>query len=191
MRSVRRQLLGGNLPTSLSIPLEISPYTNLSLSVQIIVDLANSTTDNNYWCTKHIDVQYHFIKEHTKLGNIIFQYTPTTKNTADILTKPLPRDTLWKFTYHLGLNTKLTNTLVQREYWSWTYASCWNELELPCTQNKELTSVTNFIWPYLHQFFDNSHSLNGYWKPLKRPFNQCQLHLEAINIGWDIRQINW
>jgi len=20
--------------------------------------------------------------------------------------------------------------------------------------------VTNFIWPYLHQFFDNSHSLN-------------------------------
>ena len=26
--------------------------------------------------------------------------------------------------------------------------------------------VTNFIWPYLYQFFDNSHSLNGYEKPL-------------------------
>ena len=31
--------------------------------------------------------------------------------------------------------------------------------------------VTNFIWPYLYQFFDDSHSLNGYEKPLERPFN--------------------
>jgi len=52
-------------------------------------------------------------------------------------------------------------------------------------------SVTNFIWPYLHQFFDNSHSLNGYGKPLKRPFDQYQSNLEAISIGQDIRQINW
>jgi len=43
--------------------------------------------------------------------------------------------------------------------------------------------VTNFIWPYLHQFFNNSHSLNGYEKPSKRPFDQYQLHLEAISIG--------
>ena len=52
-------------------------------------------------------------------------------------------------------------------------------------------SVTNFIWPYLHQFFNNSHSLNGYGKPLKRPFDQYQSRLEAISNGWDIRQINW
>ena len=50
--------------------------------------------------------------------------------------------------------------------------------------------VTNFIWPYLHQFFDNLHGLNGSQKLLNRPFNQYQLHLEAINNGWDIRQIN-
>ena len=31
--------------------------------------------------------------------------------------------------------------------------------------------VTNFIWPYLHQFFDDSHSINGTQKPLKKPFN--------------------
>jgi len=52
-------------------------------------------------------------------------------------------------------------------------------------------SVTNFIQPYLHQFFDDSHSLNGYGKPLKRPFNRYQSCLEAISIGRDIRQINW
>ena len=50
--------------------------------------------------------------------------------------------------------------------------------------------VINFIWTYLHQFFDNSHSLNGYGKPLKKPFNQYQLCLKKINIGQDIRQIS-
>jgi len=35
-----------------------------------------------------------------------------------------------------------------------------------------LVLVTNFIQPYLHQFFIDSHSLNGYGKPLKRPFDR-------------------
>jgi len=51
--------------------------------------------------------------------------------------------------------------------------------------------VINFIWPYLHQFFIDSHGLNGYGKPLKGPFDRYQSHLEAINNGRDIRQINW
>ena len=50
--------------------------------------------------------------------------------------------------------------------------------------------VTNFIWPYLHQFSIDSYGLNGYGKPLKRPFDQYQSRLEAINNGRDIRQIN-
>ena len=54
-----------------------------------------------------------------------------------------------------------------------------------------ISGVTNFIWPYLHQFFDDSHGLNGYKKPLKRPFDRYQSRLEAISIGRDIRQINW
>ena len=56
--------------------------------------IANSTTEKNHRHTKHIDVRHHFIKEHVKLGNVRFQYIPTTENTADLLTKPLPRDTL-------------------------------------------------------------------------------------------------
>jgi len=31
--------------------------------------------------------------------------------------------------------------------------------------------VTNFIRPYLHQFFDNSHGLKASLKPLRRPFD--------------------
>jgi len=31
--------------------------------------------------------------------------------------------------------------------------------------------VTNFIWSYLHQFFNYSHGLKASLKPLKRPFD--------------------
>jgi len=68
------------------------------------------------------------------------------------------------------------------------------ELELPSTVKIHPVvnvSVTNFIWPYLHQFFDDSHGLRASLKPLKRPFDRYQSRLEAINIGRDIRQINW
>jgi len=33
-------------------------------------------------------------------------------------------------------------------------------------------TVTNFIQPYLHQFFDDSHGLKASLKPLKRPFDR-------------------
>jgi len=51
--------------------------------------------------------------------------------------------------------------------------------------------VTNFIRPYLHQFFDDSHGLKASLKPLRRPFDRYQSRLEATSIGRDIRQINW
>jgi len=51
--------------------------------------------------------------------------------------------------------------------------------------------VTNFIWSYLHQFFDDSHGLRTSLKPSRRPFDRYQSRLEAINDGQDIRQINW
>jgi len=59
-------------------------------------------------------------------------------------------------------------------------ASSWEAHE-HCKGGK--VNITNFIWPYLHQFFDNSHGLKGYKKPLKIPFDRYQLCLEAINIG--------
>ena len=42
-----------------------------------------------------------------------------------------------------------------------------------------LAAVTNFIQPYLHQFFDDSYSLNGYRKPLKIPFDRYQSCFET------------
>jgi len=37
---------------------------------------------------------------------------------------------------------------------------------------KEAEDVTNFIQPYLHQFFDDSHGLKASLKPLRRPFDR-------------------
>ena len=65
-----------------------------------------------------------------------------------------------------------------------------NTAELPRTPMLSC-GVTNFIRPYLHQISIDSHSLNGYGKPLKRPFDRYQSRLEAISNGQDIRQINW
>lgn len=39
--------------------------------------------------TKHLDVQYHFVREHIRLGNCRFIWVPTKLNAADVLTKSL------------------------------------------------------------------------------------------------------
>ena len=42
--------------------------------------------------TKHIDIQYHFIREKAEGGVIQLQYCPTKEMVADVLTKPVPKD---------------------------------------------------------------------------------------------------
>ena len=43
----------------------------------------------NHSRTKHIDVRYHFIKDHVEKGNIEMFFVPTENQFADIFTKPL------------------------------------------------------------------------------------------------------
>jgi hypothetical protein len=42
--------------------------------------------------TKHIDIQYHFIRECVQSGKIDLQYCPTNDMLADGMTKPMARD---------------------------------------------------------------------------------------------------
>ena len=42
--------------------------------------------------TKHIDIRYHFEREATTRGTVELYYCPKEMMTADILTKPLPRE---------------------------------------------------------------------------------------------------
>jgi hypothetical protein len=41
--------------------------------------------------TKHIDIQYHYVRDKTFDGTVAFNYVPTAKMAADGLTKALER----------------------------------------------------------------------------------------------------
>jgi Reverse transcriptase (RNA-dependent DNA polymerase) len=55
--------------------------------------------------SKHIDVQYHYTREHVENRDISFHYIPTSEMAADILTKALPRPKHEKFTHMLGIRS--------------------------------------------------------------------------------------
>ena len=77
-------------------------FNEISLLQQTLVtihadnngSIINSTTDKHHHQTKHIDVKYHFVKEHTKKGEILFLYYPLSNNLADLFTKPLLHNTI-------------------------------------------------------------------------------------------------
>ena len=63
--------------------------------------------------SKHIDIQYHHIRDCVQWKIMLFQYIPTEDQDADILTKALTRR---KFEYHRGrIRVKDNPYLVKRE----------------------------------------------------------------------------
>ena len=53
---------------------------------------------------KHIDIQYHFVREAVECGKVSFKYCRTEDMVADILTKPLERVKFQKFVSKLNLS---------------------------------------------------------------------------------------
>ena len=39
--------------------------------------------------TRHLDIAYHFVREHVRTGAVLFKYVPGSQNVADIFTKSL------------------------------------------------------------------------------------------------------
>jgi hypothetical protein len=66
--------------------------------------IALAQNDNYHACTKHIDIQYHFIRYVIEQGHIHLIYCPTDRMTADILTKALPSIKAKHFASVLGLS---------------------------------------------------------------------------------------
>jgi hypothetical protein len=60
--------------------------------------LTLATTDNYHARTKHIDIQYHFIRHVVQTGALSLIYCPTDDMVADILTKALLK---WKINFHM------------------------------------------------------------------------------------------
>ena len=53
--------------------------------------------------TKHIDIRYHFIREHVTNGTVELHFVPTEQQIADIFTKPLDESTFSKLVGELGM----------------------------------------------------------------------------------------
>ena len=71
--------------------------------------LALVENPENHTRTKHIDVQYHYIRYLVGNGSISIAYCPTEQMVADVLTKPLPKVKLLKCletTFGMGESTK-------------------------------------------------------------------------------------
>jgi hypothetical protein len=53
--------------------------------------------------TKHIDIQYHFLRDHQQKGDIEIAYVSTHNQLADIFTKPLDEKTFSKLRNELNI----------------------------------------------------------------------------------------
>jgi hypothetical protein len=53
--------------------------------------------------TKHIMAKYHYTRDEVKKGNLAFEYVPSQDNVADLLTKPLDRDTMDRLLIRAGM----------------------------------------------------------------------------------------
>ena len=75
------------LLVELKIPLEkpIKMFCDNQVAISIAKNLVHHDR------TKHMEIDRHFIKEKVEEGSINLIYTPTGLQTADILTKALPR----------------------------------------------------------------------------------------------------
>lgn len=56
--------------------------------------------------TKHIEIQYHFVREKVLDETISLEYYSTSNNATDIFTKPLPQQMLLTHSNSLGLGTQ-------------------------------------------------------------------------------------
>jgi len=72
--------------------------------------LALVENPENHARTKHINVQYHYIRYLVGNGSVSIAYCPTDQMAADVLTKPLTKVKLLrclKTTFGSGISTKL------------------------------------------------------------------------------------
>ena len=59
--------------------------------------------------TKHIDIRYHFIREHVMDGTVELHFVPTEEQTADIFTKSVDESTFIRLVGKLGMLNSLSH----------------------------------------------------------------------------------
>lgn len=58
-----------------------------------------------YQCTKHVEIDLHFVQERVALGDIRVLHVPTTSRYADVFTKGLPSSVFTDFRSNLNVRS--------------------------------------------------------------------------------------
>ncbi|GJW12609.1 hypothetical protein Tco_1578436 [Tanacetum coccineum] len=86
---------------------QLSDYDIYYKMVPIFCDNTSTISISNnpvlHLRTKHIDIRYHFIRDHILRGDIELHFIPTEYQLADIFTKPLDKPTLTRLKAELGM----------------------------------------------------------------------------------------
>ena len=56
--------------------------------------------------TKHIEIHYHYARQHVAAGRLDYRRVKSSENSSDVLTKPLPRAAHLYFSFMMGLNVE-------------------------------------------------------------------------------------
>jgi len=83
----------------------IAPMATLNGDNQGAIALAHNP--QYHARTKHIDIQYHFIRDLVTAEKILRRFCPSTETIAEIMTKGLPRPTHDKHTQAMGLRSTM------------------------------------------------------------------------------------
>ncbi|GKE79392.1 hypothetical protein Tco_1545512 [Tanacetum coccineum] len=86
---------------------QLSDYDIYYKMVPVFCDNTNSIAISNnpvlHSRTKHIDIRYHFIRDHILKGDIELHFIPTEYQLADIFIKPLDEPTFTRLNAELGM----------------------------------------------------------------------------------------
>ena len=83
--------------------------SNIPILCDNISTIAISNNPVQHPRTKHIDVRYHFIREHVMNGTVELHFVPSEEQTADIFTKPLDESTFTFLVGKLGMLNSSSN----------------------------------------------------------------------------------
>ncbi|GKB99729.1 retrovirus-related pol polyprotein from transposon TNT 1-94, partial [Tanacetum coccineum] len=93
--------------STLGIKSQLADYDILYENMPIFCDYTSAIAISNnpvlHSRTKHIDIRYHFIRDHISKGDIELHFIPTNMQLADIFTKPLAETSFTRLVAELGM----------------------------------------------------------------------------------------
>ncbi|GKD95038.1 hypothetical protein Tco_1374875 [Tanacetum coccineum] len=93
---------------------QLTDYDIIYEKVPIFCDYTNAIAISNnlvlHSRTKHVDIRYHFIRDHVLKGDIELHFIPTQYQLADIFTKPLDEPTFKRLIVELESSSQIPSS---------------------------------------------------------------------------------